>query len=266
MTSSRSDGWDREQYARFREERAQPFYDLAALVEPKAGMRVIDLGCGPGRLTAWLHGELEASETVGIDTSGAMLEEASRLVDEGLTGEGLRFEQADIASYEPPAKFDLVFSNAALHWVGDHPSLFARLAGWLVPGGQLAVQVPNNWEQPSHAVARDLADEAPFVEALGGYRGPPGTLPVERYASLLDELGFAPQVARAQVYGHRLGSSGEVVEWVKGSLLTPFRERLPGDLYAEFVRRYAERLGAQIGEQSPYFFPFQRLLLWGRLG
>ena len=261
MTRSRSDGWDRAQYARFREERAQPFYDLAALVEPQAGMRVIDLGCGQGRMTAWLHGELGASETVGIDASGAMLEEAA-----GFAGEGLRFEEADIASYEPRGPVDLVFSNAALHWVGDHPSLLARLAGWLAPGGQLAVQIPNNWERPSHTVARELAGEAPFVEALGGYREPPGVLPVDGYASLLDALGFEQQVARVQVYGHRLGSSGEVVEWVKGSLLTPFRERLPEELYAEFVRLYAARLGEEIGEQSPYFFPFQRLLLWGRLG
>ncbi len=261
MTSSRADGWDRTQYARFREERAQPFYDLAALVEPKAGMRVIDLGCGPGRMTAWLHGELAASETVGIDASGAMLEEAA-----GFAGDGLRFEEADIASYEPSGPVDLVFSNAALHWVGDHPSLFAQLAGWLTPGGQLAVQIPNNWERPSHVVARDLAGESPFVEALGGYREPPGVLPVDAYASLLNDLGFERQVARVQVYGHRLGSSGEVVEWVKGSLLTPFRERLPEDLYAEFVRLYAERLHAEVGDHSPYFFPFQRLLLWGRLG
>ena len=261
MTSGRPDGWDQVQYGRFREERAQPFYDLAGLVERGAGMRVIDLGCGPGQLTAWLHETLEASETVGIDRSGPMLAEASERA-----GAGLRFEQADIGSYEPLGGVDLVFSNAALHWLGEHRSLFGRLAGWLAPGGQLAVQMPMNWDQPSHAVARELAGEPPFVEALGGYREPPGTLPVVRYASLLNELGFERQVARVQVYGHRLGSSGEVVEWMKGSLLTPFRERLSGALYEEFLQRYAERLRAQLGERSPYFFPFPRLLLWGRLG
>src|SRR5205823_10493243 len=175
------DFWDPAQYGRFHDERARPFLDLLALVRPRPGMRVVDLGCGTGELTARLHHELAAGETLGIDNSEAMLARARPLAEGGL-----RFEAGDIAAFAARAAYDLVFSNAALHWVDDHAALFARLTAALRPGGQLAVQMPANFDHPSHVVAAQVAGEAPFCDALGGHtRGRPVLPPVE-YALILE--------------------------------------------------------------------------------
>jgi len=251
------DAWDPRQYERFRAERAQPFHDLLALVEPRPGMRIADLGCGTGDMTLELHRKLAARETLGIDRSEAMLARA-RPRAEG----GLRFEAGDIAAFAARAAYDLVFSNAALHWVDDHAALFARLTAALRPGGQLAVQMPANFDHPSHVVAAQVAGEAPFRDALGGHtRGRP-VLPPEEYALLLERLGYAEQHVRLQVYGHRLAARDEVVEWVKGTLLTDYQRRLPAELYARFVARYRERLLPALEDTRPYFFTFKRVLLW----
>lgn len=251
--------WDPAQYARFRDERAQPFYDLAALVERRPGMRVLDLGCGSGELTAWLHRELQAAETLGIDAAAPMLAQAR-----AHAGEGLRFEHADIAAFEPERPADLVFSNAALQWLEGHEALFARIAGWVAPGGQIAVQMPQNDDHPSHRVARALAAEPPYREALAGYERPFPVLAPEHYAALLHEFGFARQHVRLQVYAHLLPETRAVVEWVKGSLLTPYRERLPAEQYARFLVEYERRLVAEESDRAPYLYPFKRLLLWAR--
>ena len=254
------DAWDPAQYERFHDERARPFLDLLALVRPRAGMRVVDLGCGTGELTARLHRELEAQQTVGIDSSDAMLAKARPLA-----GDGLSFEPGDIATFAPVATWDLVFSNAALHWIDDHPALFARLTAALRSGGQLAVQMPANFDHPSHVVAAEVAGEAPFRDALGGRAHAGRTVrPPEEYALLLDRLGYAEQHVRLQVYGHRLAARDEVVEWVKGSLLTDYQRRLPPELYARFVARYRERLLPALEETRPYFFTFKRVLLWAQ--
>ena len=251
------DAWDPAQYERFRDERARPFLDLLALVRPRPGIRVVDLGCGTGELTARLHHELAAGETLGIDRSEAMLARARPLAEGGL-----RFEAGDIAAFAARAAYDLVFSNAALHWLDDHAALFARLTAALRPGGQLAVQMPANFDHPSHVVAAQVGGEAPFHDALGGHaRERPVLLP-EEYALLLERLGYGEQHVRLQVYGHRLAARDEVVEWVKGTLLTDYQHRLTAELYARFVARYRERLLPALEDTRPYFFTFKRVLLW----
>jgi trans-aconitate 2-methyltransferase len=252
--------WDPGQYERFREERAQPFYDLAALVEREPAMRVADLGCGTGELTAWLHAELGAAETVGVDASDTMLARAAEQ-----ERAGLRFEQADVREWSPTAAPDLIFSNAALQWVDGHEELWPRLAGLLAPGGQIAVQMPVNDEHPSHTVARALAAEAPYAEAMAGYERVFPVLAPDRYAELLWELGFERRLVRVHVYEHVHPSVDAVVEWMKGSLLTPYRERLTVPLYEELVAEYTRRLRAQAGARSPYLLTFKRLLMWARL-
>jgi trans-aconitate 2-methyltransferase len=257
--------WNPDQYDRFKEERSRPFYDLLALVEPpkeRRTMRAVDLGCGTGDLTAVLHRELGAKETVGVDSSISMLEKSP-------TSDGaLRFEQADIAAYAGAAReqgFDLVFSNAALHWVGDHPALFAKLRTMLKPGGQLAVQMPANFDHPSHTVAAEVAREPAFAPILAGHERHVPVLEPEAYAALLDRLGFDPQRVRLEVYAHRLESRAAVVEWVKGTLLTQYRARLDDPTYERFLARYRERLFEVLPDTKPFLYPFKRLLLWGRL-
>jgi trans-aconitate 2-methyltransferase len=253
-----ADVWDPLQYDRFRDERRQPFVDLLALVRPRPGMRVVDLGCGTGELTRILHDRVGASETVGIDRSAAMLAKSG-----ARAGNGLRFEEGDLRTALGAARYDLVFSNAALHWIPDHPSLFRALTEALRAGGQLAVQMPANQDHPSHAVSAEVAAESPFREALEGTPPARGAmLPPEGYADLLARLGYRTQHVRLQVYGHRLASREEVVEWVKATLLTPYKERLPEGMYPRFLSRYRECLLPRLEDTRPFFFTFKRVLLW----
>jgi trans-aconitate 2-methyltransferase len=181
-----------------------------------------------------------------------------------LAGDGLRFEKRDIGDFGPGEAVDLVFSNAALHWVPDHASLLPRLAGALAPEGQLAVQVPSNPSQPFQTVALEVAGESPFREALAGrVRQDPVLDPLE-YARLLDRLGFREQHVRLQVYTHALASRGAVVDWVRGTALTHYGRLLPKELFEDFVERYGSRLLPLLADTQPFFFPFQRILFWGR--
>jgi len=256
-----SDTWVPDQYERFKAERRQPFDDLVALVRPTSG-RVLDLGCGTGALTRELHERTGASETLGLDSSDAMLADAA-----AHAGGGLRFERGDIARLDVDGPADVVFSNAALQWVPDHEQVLERWTSLLGPGGQLAVQVPANVDHPSHRIIQELATEAPYVDAGAG---PPPPDPVfsvlrpEAYAELLHRLGFTEQHVRLQVYGHLLDSTAAVVEWTKGTSLTRMARHLPADVYGSFVDEYRRRLVAELGDQRPYFYAFKRILFWAR--
>lgn len=243
--------WDPSQYERFKDERSQPFRDLAALIERRPRMRVVDLGCGTGELTRELHEQLDADETIGIDSSESMLGKAKPT---GL----LSFEIGNIENFTADRPFDLVFSNAAIHWVPDHQALFARLVALLTPGGQLAVQMPANHDHPSHRIAAELAQSFGLSPTLN-------VLPPERYAALLHRLGFTRQHLRLQVYGHVLPSSADVVEWTKGSTLTPYRDALSTERYEEFLAEYTTRVVEALGDSTPYFYTFKRVLMWGTL-
>lgn len=256
---SEIDTWQPDLYARFAAERRKPFFDLADLVSPIPGGRAADLGCGTGELTRELHLRTGAAETLGLDSSEAMLAKAAPL-----EGGGLRFERGDIAAFAPREKYDLVFSNAALHWVPDHPALLARLAAALKPGGQLAFQVPDNFDHPSHRAAERTAAEEPFASALSGRRHPRAVLAPEAYAEILFRLGLERPLVQLRVYGHPLDSREDVVRWVEGSLLSEYRRRLPPELYARFVERYREVLFTMIPDERPYFFTFRRILVVAR--
>ncbi|HEX8087579.1 MAG TPA: methyltransferase domain-containing protein [Blastocatellia bacterium] len=254
------DSWNPKQYERFRDERSKPFFDLVELVRPQPRMRVVDLGCGTGDLTLLLHKKLGAGETVGLDDSEAMLAKAKTFV-----GDGLRFDKQSIDNFEADHYYDLVFSNAALHWVLNHGDLLARLTRALTARGQIAIQIPANHDFPTHTVAAQLAGEAPFRAALNGYTHPTSVLKPEEYATLLNRLGYGEQHVRLQVYGHNLASREDVVEWVKGSLLTAYERRLPTELYEEFIRRFRERLMSCLEDMRPYFLTYKRILLWAKL-
>jgi trans-aconitate 2-methyltransferase len=256
-----TDTWDPATYERFKDERRQPFDDLLRMVEPCPSGRVVDLGCGTGSLTAELHEHCQAAETVGIDGSASMLDAAPSGVP------GLRFEVGDISTYDQ-GDLDVVFSNAALHWVPDHETLIPRLVGLLGTYGQIAFQVPANFDHPSHLLAQALAAEEPYLSAFGG--SPPASrgdtvLGPERYAQMLDGLGAVEMSARLQVYNHHLPSTAAVVDWVRGTLLTPFQAALGEELFARFVAEYRRRLVAELGDDQPYFYAFKRILVWARL-
>ena len=256
------DSWNPDQYARFKNERSQPFHDLLAMVEPRPRMRAIDLGCGTGEFTRHLHDTLGCVETIGLDNSPAMLGRAA-----AYEGTGVRFAFGDFGAIRDgrvapgiDGPFDLVFSNAALHWLGDHDALISRIASLIAPGGQLVVQVPMNGDHPSHVVAANVAREEPFASALEGHVRIFGTLAPEQYAELLWRLGAPNPLCVARVYGHVMASAADVVEWVKGSLLTDYQARLSPEMFAAFVARYREALQAVLGDQTPYFYAFKRVL------
>jgi trans-aconitate 2-methyltransferase len=255
-----TDAWDPTLYEQFERERSAPFFDLLELVQPCPGGRVVDLGCGTGELTRALHERTRAGRTIGLDSSPQMLKQSA-----SHAGDGLTFELGDIAEWAPPEPVDLIFSNAALHWIDDHDALFTRLTDALSPGGQLAVQVPANHNHPSHLVAEQAAMEEPFHTALGGYVRRTPVLAPERYAQLLHRLGYSAQHVRLQVYLHLLPDAGAVVDWVKGTLLTDYRRRLPDRVYEHFVTRYRELLATELPDQRAFPFPFNRLLLHGNL-
>jgi trans-aconitate 2-methyltransferase len=253
-----TDRWDVAQYHRFRKERRQPWEDLVTLVEARPDMRVVDLGCGSGELTRELAERFDAKSVLGIDSSAAMLEQAG--ADTRVT-----FELGDVATHPIGHDLDLVFSSAALHWLPDHAALFERMRRALGPAGQLAVQMPANFEQPTHTTAIEIAGEAPFADVLGQRRSGAAIESPETYALLLHRLGFRRQLVRQQIYLHLLPSKTEVVEWVKGSVLTWYRARLGEELFAAFLARYSERLLAQLPDERPYPLTYRRMLLWGSL-
>jgi trans-aconitate 2-methyltransferase len=213
---------------------------------------VVDLGCGTGELTRELHEHLGATETLGIDNSETMLLKAG-----SFGGEMLRFEQGDVEAFVTDQPYDLVFSNAALHWVPDHEQLFARLTRFLSADGQIAVQMPDNDDHPSHAVAARVASR------FGVEPRPAYVLPAARYAELLHHLGYKHQHVRMQVYGHLLPSTDDVVEWVRGALLTHYEAALPADEYSAFLTAYREELHAALGDERPFFYTYKRIFIWG---
>lgn len=260
-----SGDWDPGQYERFRAERARPFWDLVELIETARPVRrAVDLGCGTGELTSQLADRLSVESMTGIDRSPAMLAEAERH-----RGPGVEFVRGDIEVWSAPADVDLLVSNAALHWVPDHAAVLARWAGSLAAGGCLAVQVPSNADHPSHAAARDVAAEEPFVSAMDGdVPDDPvaaNVLRPEEYSRILHECGIESPTVRLEVYPHVVGSTDDVVEWTKGSSLTRFFGRLPESMHDAFVDAYRAELQARVGRQRPYLYTFKRILMAGQM-
>ena len=247
--------WDPDQYLRFAAERRRPFDDLLAQLEPVPGGSAVDLGCGTGELTVELHQHLKADETVGIDDSTSMLERA-----QALDAPGVRFELGRLEEWSPVAPVDVIFANASLHWVPNHPALLDHLTAGLAVGGQLTFQVPANQDHPSHLLAAELAGE----RGLDVRGGAVSVLPPEDYATLLHELGLVEIDVILRVYGFELPSAADVVEWTKGTLLTGYRAQLDDAGYAEFEGTYRRRLVDELGAEGPYYYAFKRILARAR--
>ena len=244
--------WDPERYEQFRKERYAPFEDLLGLLEVRSGLQVVDLGCGTGELTERLAEHLPESDVLGIDASEEMLERATPLAREGL-----RFELGTIES--TGGKWDLVFSNAAIQWVDDHDALIPKLMSLVTDGGQLVVQLPSNHEHPTHMLLREVAAEQPFHEALDGWNRSLEVLPVAEYAHLLHASGGSKLTVFDKVYPHVLPDADALVEWMSGTAMVPYMERLPVEMKDRFVTRYTETI-LEVFPTSPVFFGFKRIL------
>lgn len=242
--------WNPGQYEKFIGPREAPVADLLALIDKRPRMRVVDLGCGPGNITRKLLDALPEAELLAIDSSAAMLARAAELPRPGLT-----YAQRTIEDWaaEEGARFDLVFSNAALHWVADHATLLPRILGRVAPGGQIAVQLPADDYNPMRAVFADAA----------GWRHHMGTLDIAAYAELLHRAGFGALDVFEKIYPHLLPDADAVLEWAKGSALLPYLERLPPAQHAPYLDEVRRRLHVCYPER-PVFFPFRRVLFYGR--
>jgi trans-aconitate 2-methyltransferase len=226
--------WDPDQYLSFADQRSRPFHDLVEQVRPDVVRRVVDLGCGPGGLTAGLASRWPGARVVGVDSSAEMIERAQRYPQ-------AEFVHADLREWSPDGPVDVLLSNAALQWVPGHLDLLPRLASFVAPAGWLAFQVPGNFGEPSHVELRDLAASAPWSDRLE-VTWPAVHEPAEYQDALLD-LGLAVEVWET-TYHHLLPSSDAVLEWVRGSALRPILDQLDDDEQAEFTEAYRVRLRA----------------------
>jgi trans-aconitate 2-methyltransferase len=247
--------WDPAQYLKFVDHRLRPAVDLLSRIDLAEPAEVCDLGAGAGNVTRHLRERWPRAHIVGVDASETMLAKAAAIP-------GIDWQRADLAAWRPPRPVDLIYSNAALHWLGDHERLFPSLLGMLAPGGVLAVQMPRNFAAPTHRLVAEAARSGPWRERLEPLLRP---APVAEPAFYYDLL--APRAAALDIweteYLHVLEGDDPVKEWVKGSWLAQFLEALDEPERSGFEARYA----ALVAEAYPRrpdgrtLLPFRRLFI-----
>ena len=247
--------WNPDLYHKFQTERAAPFYDLLALVDVRPHLKVIDLGCGTGELTRQLADALPDSDVTGLDSSPQMLDKAA-----SFSRPGLVFTQGDQSTLTD--SWDLIFSNAALQWSENHTELIPALFNRLNPGGQIAVQIPSNHNHISHQIYRETANEELFKFVLNGFQRYAPVLSIDDYARIFFNCGAENIVVFEKIYPHVLKDSDAVVEWISGTALVPYFERL-GEHKDTFVQSIREKMRAAMPD-SPVFYPFRRILFSAR--
>jgi trans-aconitate 2-methyltransferase len=228
--------WNPELYRRFEDERTRPARELLSRVPLDAPSRVYDLGCGPGNSTELLVQRFAAAQVIGTDNSEPMLASARKRLPQ------CQFEFSDIATWQPDAPADLVYSNAALQWVGEHETVLPRLFSQLAPGGVLALQMPDNREEPTHRLMREVAALKPFADVIGeAARLRTKILSLTEYYDLLAPLAAHIDVWRT-AYQHPMESAAKIVEWVRGTGLKPFIDPLTQDQRDKFLAEYEARI------------------------
>ena len=251
--------WDPEQYGRYADERGRPFLDLTARIGHPAPRRVVDLGCGPGNLTALLAERWPEATIEGVDASPEMIAEAVARQDDRLS-----FRVEDVMRWAMPPDADVVVSNALLQWVPGHRDLLSRWAAELPGDGWLALQVPANFDAPSHLLMRELADSARWGPRLAGtLRHGDAVATPEEYAALLLAVGLSADVWET-TYLHVLTGHDPVLQWVRGTGLRPILAALDEQNAAEFCAEYAALLrSAYPATEHGTVFAFRRIFAVG---
>jgi trans-aconitate 2-methyltransferase len=231
--------WNPALYTRFEAERTRPAIELLARVPADVGVQfACDLGCGPGNSTELVAARYPGAQVVGLDNSPAMLEQARQRLPQ------LRFDLADIETWQPAQAAQLIFANAALQWVPDQAALLPRLMGLLAPGGVLAVQVPDNLDEPSHRLMRETAASGPWAAQIGdpgAVRAP--RLPVGAVYDLLAPHAESIDLWHT-IYQHPMPTARAIVDWLRGTGLRPFLAPLGDAQRAAFLADYEARIAA----------------------
>ena len=247
--------WNPQQYAKFHNERSQPFFDLLTRVggDPKT---IYDLGCGDGRLTKELLTYWPDAHVTGIDLSAEMIEQANSIDHDSR----LSFRRADITDFAPAEPVDLIVSNAVFQWIPDHLSIIERLTSHLSDAGTIAFQVPDNSTAASHRLIDSLIESPQWHAQLRKLESHPSVpLSLESYAEHLLHLGLHV-IAWETTYLHILNSPNAIVEWMKGTTLLPILNLLNEAAQARFLSEYMDLLSATYLQYDfGVFFPFRRL-------
>ncbi|MET9023426.1 trans-aconitate 2-methyltransferase [Actinopolymorpha sp. NPDC004070] len=258
--------WDPRQYLKYADERGRPFADLVARVAAPSPAYVVDIGCGPGNLTATLADRWPDARIEGIDSSPEMIDRAQELARElaqGRPGElsgQLSFRVGDAHSWVPDRPVDVLVTNATLQWVPGHEALLPTWVDHLAPGGWLALQVPANFDSPTHRILFELAAEEPWATHLAGrVRQRAAAQGAEEYLSLLAATGCEVD-AWETTYLHVLPGEDAVFEWIRGTGARPVLQALSDDVRPEFEKVYKERLAAAYPRRAyGTVLPFRRV-------
>lgn len=249
--------WDPGQYLKFEDERTRPSRDLLARIPNRAPRTVMDIGCGPGNSTELLVERFPEAEVEGSDNSEAMLAKARQRLP------GVAFSLVDATAWAPERRYDVVFANAVLQWLPDHRNLLPRLAATLAPGGTLAVQMPDNVDEPSHVAMREVAAAGPWAETLAGAAGAKTAIArFDDYHDWLTATGCRVEVWKT-TYVHPLAGPEAIVDWFLSTGLKPFVDPLDAAERADYLERYRARVAEAHPRRADgsVLLPFPRLFI-----
>lgn len=249
--------WDPKKYNEFKEERSKPFDDLTSHIVDKSNLKVIDLGCGTGELTKKLFDKLTNPTVLGIDNSAEMLTKVP-------IQENLEFKEKTILEQiNDKTKWDLIFSNAASQWIDNHNELFPNIISRINPGGQLAIQMPQQNENILNKILYQLVQEEPFSSYLKNWTRPSPVLTLDEYAKILFENGGTDLVLYEKVYPIISNKKDDFFDFISGSALTVYQERLKEEEFATLTTEFKKRIDAYF-PVVPSIYAFRRLIIYGQ--
>jgi trans-aconitate 2-methyltransferase len=256
-SNTNADSWSAAQYTKFEKERNRPIADLLAHIPVTNANKVVDIGCGPANSTELLSAQYPGANVAGIDSSGDMIAAARKRLP------GAHFEVADIATWQGDGLYDVILANASLQWVPDHQTLFPNLINKLASGGSLAVQMPDNFEEPAHRLMREVAANGPWSAKLES-----ASKRLTREGAAWYHKNLKSKVSTLNIwrttYFHPLeGGPGAIVEWFKGTGLRPFLDPLSEEGKNSFLEIYTNEIAKVYPalEDGSVLLPFPRLFI-----
>jgi trans-aconitate 2-methyltransferase len=225
--------WNPDLYLRYATYRARPADDLWPRLKLNVAGDIYDLGCGPGTLTAKLAAKWPERRVTGVDSSPTMLAAAREKFPAGIV-----WQEADISRWTAPSSAALVFTNAALHWVPNHESLFPHLISQVAPGGVLAVQMPVSGPEPYHQCIQALAASPKWRDKFKGVQAHDDPLAAKTYYDLLSPMASDIDIWETE-YHHVLEGENPVTDWISSTGLVPFLSVLSDAEKPDYLADYS---------------------------